>query len=378
MDQATFTGLFDAARGQLSDIRDLTAKPGQANLPIVVLVHGIGGNAKHWSDPISLDINSTWLFDTTVAPPNKGGAFDGLVSSPPYPKGYGTTWTQAVEARGFSYFNFSQSDSNGPIATAVAELVKILTTIESTIYGGYGSETPPPLVIIAHSRGGLVSRLALKQLGSTGLPHLTKVMTLSTPHTGSYMPKLAQDYNTMISTQVDFSSLGNTLPGPLYGLMRGTINKALSGVGEWVRTALSHTFGSMAAGGGFPELIPDSPMFQQLTAGEQPLPGVRYYSFGGTYPTFINLYIGIANQHFLLMPTASGKLIELIDHSIPPLRHDLDGLAELVAGDSSVAAARSLWPAAFNAPHTGLSYNHMQALVHQPLQTTVLDAVAQP
>ena len=35
-----------------------------------------------------------------------------------------------------------------------------------------GGGDPPPLVLLCHSRGGLVARAALKALGAAGVPHL--------------------------------------------------------------------------------------------------------------------------------------------------------------------------------------------------------------
>jgi len=58
MDQAGFAGLLANFQQQCSTeqaLPDLTATAGHPDAPIVVLIHGIGGNARHWTDPAGLD-----------------------------------------------------------------------------------------------------------------------------------------------------------------------------------------------------------------------------------------------------------------------------------------------------------------------------------
>jgi len=71
MDQNTFTGLLGDFQQHCSaenNLPDVTAFAGHLDAPVVVLVHGIGGNAQHWSDPVSLNPNDTWLFDLNATP----------------------------------------------------------------------------------------------------------------------------------------------------------------------------------------------------------------------------------------------------------------------------------------------------------------------
>ena len=71
MDQATFAGLLGDFQQQCradAALPDLTAVAGQVDAPVVVLIHGIGGNAQHWTDPLGLDPASTWLFDLAARP----------------------------------------------------------------------------------------------------------------------------------------------------------------------------------------------------------------------------------------------------------------------------------------------------------------------
>ncbi len=66
MDQQTFQALFGAFQQRCSaenNLPDLAVSSGRPDAPIVVLIHGIGGNAQHWADPVGLNPADTWLFD---------------------------------------------------------------------------------------------------------------------------------------------------------------------------------------------------------------------------------------------------------------------------------------------------------------------------
>jgi hypothetical protein len=227
-------------------------------------------------------------------------------------------------------------------------------------------------VLLCHSRGGLVARAALKQLGSAGVPHLRAVITLSTPHHGSFMPKLADAYNTTLSRQIDFSGLGRDLPGPLGAVVARELAPLLADLANRVREALLHSFGTLAQGPGFDELDPQSATLAALADGEQPLPGVRYYGFGGTNPAFIRFFLCEAARAIPLLTTASAFLVEQLAR-LPGVRDQFGGLAELDRGDSAVAPDSSRWPDAFGAPQQMVAVNHMQALIDGGLQRAVLD-----
>ena len=377
MEQTTFEQSLQTFQAQCSPanpIADLSVTPGNTTAPIVVLVHGIGGNAHHWADPTSLNPNDTWLFDINTSPSHDP---NGIRTSPPYATGSVRSWTQTLGTKGVTYINFTQViQDDDLIQYPVAQLVAIFDTLEKTVFALYDADvaanggTVPPLIILCHSRGGLVTRHALKQLGKAGLPHLRKVITLSTPHYGSYMPKLSADYNNGLSTKFDFSWLGAQLPGPLHSVFENTIDKYLNSLSSLIQNALSHSFGSMATSAGFAELIPGSPMLQALEAGEQPLEGVEYHGFAGTQPAFVNVFLCELGQSVHILSVSSQTLIDMLAKA--GILNSYGGLAELSKGDSAVAVSSSYWPPAFNASHQEFGFNHMQALIDQSLQNAVI------
>ncbi len=379
MDQARFEGLLRDFQSRCTAehaIRDLAAVPGHAGAPIVVLVHGIGGNARHWSDPTALNPSETWLFDLNTEPPP---STTGILTSPPYAASSVRTWCQFLSANHISYINWSQAQSHGLLQFAVQELSAILSMLEKTVFEPYAQDVQsggqvPPLIILGHSRGGLVTRAALKQLGAGGVPHLRKVITLATPHHGSYMPRLANDYNQRLQTALDFSPVAQRLPVFMRGFFEQAIDRYVDTLANGVRLALLHSFGTLAQGPGFDELVPSGNTLTALAQGEQPLPGVQYFSFGGSHPVFVNFYLSGLGQAFYLMAAVGNFLVERLA-MIPGVATNYGGLAEMIKGDSAVGLASSRWPEAFRAPHQEFKVNHMQPLVDSTLQEAVLQVV---
>lgn len=380
MEQAAFGQIMSSFEMQVLNthpLQEFTVTTGQPDMPIVLLVHGIGGNARHWSDPAGVSLNETWLFNTDEKPPHQSGQH--LLYSPPYQSNQIRSWTQLLSQNNITVINFSQANSQDTLQLAVDELKVLLDGLAKIVYAAFasaGEANPPPLIILGHSRGGLVTRAALKQLQSVGeVPaQLKKVITLCTPHQGSYMPKLSNDYNFLISNKLDFSQLGRSLPGPLAQLMHNTVDKLLGEVEAKVSEALKHSFGTMPSGVGFDELTPGSQMLENLGQDEQPVAGVQYYGFGGSKPVITSLFMSIAGQVVPLLGIAGGVLVGELG-KIPEIHSNYEGLAELSQGDSSVALSRAVWPPQFKAPQQNFSINHMQALVHQPLQEAVLAVI---
>lgn len=379
MDQAKFEGLlreFQARCSKQHTIRDLTTVPGAANAPIVVLVHGIGGDARHWSNPAAIDPAATWLFDLDSEPPPGP---TGIRTSAPYAPGSVKSFCDRLRENRISYVNFSLSRPDDLLKFGVADLVAVLRVLEQTVYEGYAQEVKaggqvPPLVIVCHSRGGLVTRAALAELGAAGVPHLRKVISLTTPHHGSYMPRLANDYNTRLQTAVDFSAVAQRLPFFIRPFFEQTIDRYVDTLANGMREAMLHSFGALAQGPGFEELIPGNATLSNLARTEKPLPGVQYIGIGGSNPVFVKFYLSGLGQVAYLMSGIGSFVVERIA-MLPGVATTYGGLAELIKGDSAVGLQSSRWPDAFRAQHQDLSFNHMGALVNASAQEAVLQAI---
>lgn len=379
MDQGTYESLLTDFQQHCrveANLPDLTATPGNPDAPVVVLIHGIGGNARHWSDPLGLDSSSTWLFDLNARP--TGGS--GIASSPPYAPASFPAWTQVLRDAGCTTVTWSQARPDDLLQFSTAEAAAVLRSIEARVFAPLDQAAAtdgvaiPPLVVLCHSRGGLVARAALKEIGAAGVPHLRQVVTLCTPHRGSYMPKLAAAYNSTLGNAINFDSLSEKVPRLGRRLVDDRLEPFLEDLANRVRVALLHSFGTLAQGPGFEELAPDSPTMVALAANEASLPGVRYASFGGTDPTFIHFYLIAAGRAFHLLATASAFLVGQLAR-LPGVAERFGGLTELAAGDSAVGPESSKWPETFGAAHQTIPINHMRALIDPALQRAVLDTL---
>ncbi|MBA3948026.1 MAG: hypothetical protein H0X37_26185 [Herpetosiphonaceae bacterium] len=379
MDQATWEHLMANVQSQFRAAHpqsDLTAVAGQFGKPLVVLVHGIGGDARHWSNPTAIDTAVTWLFDLDAVPPPISSGIT-ITQSPAYPANAVTTWCQALTNQQISYINWSQSAPEDCLDIAVQELVAILQMVEGQLFGPLTQDTSntgplPALILLCHSRGGLVARAALKQIGKAGVPHLQKIITLSTPHHGSYMPKLSSDYDTTLRHFLDFSHVAGQIPA---WLVPAQLGQALTTLAGKVSASLLRTFGAPGQGPGFGELVPDSDTMRDLAANEQPLPGVQYIGYGGSNPIFVKFYLNVVHWTPPGIPTASPTIVDQLTRAIPNVATKYGNLAELALGDSAVSLGSSQWPAQFNATYQSLPFNHMQALINTNLQQAVLDAI---
>jgi hypothetical protein len=123
------------------------------------------------------------------------------------------------------------------------------------------------------------------------------------------------------------------------------------------------------------ELVPDGPLLRGLASGEQAIPGVAYYTFGGVNPRIFRLYAWTfgapASQGGSVTTTASPREIDAVSPVLDALRDFAD---ELVPGkgDGLVSDRRSRLPWSV---HVTDQLNHAEVLWDRPLQQRVLELV---
>lgn len=221
---------------------------------------------------------------------------------------------------------------------------------------------PPPVALIAHSRGGLLIRQVLKEKGS--LNRVKWVVTLHSPHSGS---ELGRTPGRMAAEIVDLIDCCTPpiVTAPFKPKLKELAVEAMRPMTKLIMADENR------------ELQPDSPLFRNLAEGEKKLDDVTYYTFGGTNPTVYRLYIWLFDatsavpqyrnlkQYFVwrAVPSEIGGVSPILDK----IR---DFAAEVTPnkGDALVADARSRLPWSI---HTSTDLNHAELLWNKPLMTKV-------
>jgi hypothetical protein len=245
---------------QMHEGYGLNATP---NKPVVVLLHGGGGSIYHMTAP-----GSVWFSEPGV--PASRYNYNYTAPLPVYQDlgwqaypGVGLhhfstdslksvrSWRSFLSSQGYRTVTYSQLDPNGFLARPLAELGPVLDAVRSRFPGA-------KIVLLGHSRGGLLIRKYLKD--NAGNPArvggIVGVITLHSPHQGSSVANLAA---AKTAIELIAGGLAPIVAGALFG----------------VRTLLDSL-------GYYLELSVGGPFLTALANGEGPLPGVSYFTYGGT------------------------------------------------------------------------------------------------
>jgi predicted esterase len=244
-------------------------EPLPAGVPLVVLLHGLGGNALHMTDPSSSP-DLMPVIRNLNAP--VGGATDRGIQFVP---GIGAAgfeidptmtvrgWRGALNAAGFPTLSYTQVSPGGTLAPNLMQLQTIAAAVLED-----PDIKPLPLVFLGHSRGGVLARQFL--VGAAANPsfmsRVRACITLHAPHTGSALANAAVSVDgALAGLQTTFTGMGLPAASALLGMARTVV-------------------GSPA----FPELAVGGATLASIAASE-PVAGVEYHTFGGTSTHFARL-----------------------------------------------------------------------------------------
>lgn len=222
---------------------------------------------------------------------------------------------------GFSVLTWSQSRPAGPIAAAKAELRQILRD-----YPEYGSNG---LLLISHSRGGLVARKYLE----SGMDATRALITISTPHGGTTMARWA----------VFMSPLASVATRLLKNFDKKEADTAFRKILRFLGSS------------GLRELLPGSDFYRTLK--DQKVMGIKYVSIGGTAPDlFRTLAVPLPELLAMVVP---GKMFP---------EEMRDG-----HGDGFVSAASSVLPYADE--HRDFPLNHASIIFDKGVRDFICETV---
>ncbi len=279
---------------------------GERDKPLVIFIHGMGMNVKAWSEPSKARI--------------LGGKYPLRVLLDGHEE-LETTFTD-LKKLGFHVLSWTQSRPVGPMQIAVNELKELIKKYHRYYANG--------IILIGHSRGGLLAR---KYLEKETAP-VRGLITLATPHRGTSMARLAV-YASPITSALDL-------------LLKGFNKKD-------VDSALQRVLGFFCSSG-LKDLLPDSEFFSNLK--DKKLEGTVYISIGGTKPDLLKA-ISIS------LPKLMSKVIP--EKILPEeMREDY--------GDGLVSAASSVLP--YTDEHINFPVNHASILVDGEVREYILKKIS--
>jgi pimeloyl-ACP methyl ester carboxylesterase len=259
---------------------DTTIIPGDVRKPAAVFIHGLGMNKKIWECPDEARVLGgryplrLFLYKSprgVAAHPGKmydflakGRGNKGVLSSIHFrgsdllsfgrPPERLVSLFHDLRDTGYTVIAWSQRKPSAEMDVAVSELSEVISM--------YREYCPAGIILIGHSRGGLIARKysTLKHERIRGL------FTIATPHRGSKMAQWAGYLSPLAAI------LGSLLPES----EKGSIAHAFKKIMELLSSRAVK------------ELLPDSPFFKALNDG--PDDGIVRYSFGGKDPTLFTFY----------------------------------------------------------------------------------------
>jgi len=223
---------------------DIASYHGSIDKPAIVFIHGLGMDKNIWVNPSESRILGG-MFPLKILL-DKKNTLENVEEI--------QTLFDDLRQRDYSVITWSQRRPAGPIDSAVKELHEIIIEARKMTKAG--------IILIGHSRGGLIARKYLFKQNKS----IKGLITISTPHKGSSVARIVKYLSPLVSM------INPLVPNGDKGTLSFSIKRILD------------FFKSRA----LKELLPDSNFFKSIKDG--PLNGVHYASVGGTKPTLFNLY----------------------------------------------------------------------------------------
>jgi pimeloyl-ACP methyl ester carboxylesterase len=277
---------------------------GDGAKPLVIFIHGLGMDAAMWAEPaLARILGGKFPLSVLLGDAEMKTSFHDL------------------KDQGFPVLAWSQTRPAGPIFIAVEELKELVMA--------YSEKAPKGIVLIGHSRGGLIARRILQEC----VAPIRAVITIAAPHKGSSMAKWVVSFSPLSATLKKIMDLGD----------------------KEVRTSL-HRVITFLSGHEIREMLPGSDFLTGLSEIRQP--GFFVASIGGTDPALVR--IGATSLPNLLATVLPEKMIP-------------DELRE-GKGDGFVTAESAIYPGGdehkdFHVHHAGLIFDRV---VREYVKKTVL------
>ncbi len=324
------------------------------SLPVILLLHGMGGDIHHMSDPAT---SPGIQFDVNFAPPEvidrgwHGYPNTGIWSIGTSPSKNGCGLQSALAQFGYTALNYAQVGPNDTVDVPAVELDAVVRDVLARFNN-------KRVALVCHSRGGLLARVFLQRHRNDldVLSRLAGVITLHAPHQGSEVADFAANIHSAIDA---LRNINQHDPG-----FQAALNLLDSQVNSPV----------------IPELRPSSTLLENLRAGETtPLPvSIPIHTFGGTNPRLISVFVStfdfmssVPQWHW--PPFHWTTVQSAVIHALDGTPVSLICPEQRAGGDVLVTDARSRLPG--EASHRTNRVNHANLLSDGGIQAQVRDVL---
>jgi pimeloyl-ACP methyl ester carboxylesterase len=281
--------------------QDIIFYKGTPGRPLVIFIHGMGMDAGFWANPAGARIlGGKYPLRILIPGMVIKNSFDDL------------------RALGFSVLTWSQARPAGEAMVAFEELKEIALAHSSG-----------PLILIGHSRGGLLARMLVEH----DINNVMAVITIGSPHHGSTIARWADHLS------------------PFASLLKKIID---TGKNNRSGSSIQKILGFLSSSG-IKEMLPDSDFMNALSS--KAVEGITTISIGGTDPSLIRL---------------NGKTIMAALSGILPNSMLPDEIREGM-GDGMVSAASSVWPGA--SEHQNFYAHHVSLAFDKDIRTYIMKIV---
>jgi len=295
------------------------------------LIHGLGMDKDIWVNPsksrilggmfpLTVLLSKRHQRNDSVSDTNSSGD---TISTPLTDEQTDNLQTlfDALRVKEYPTITWSQERPAGTIDSVVVELKEVVKIAKKMTKEG--------VVLIGHSRGGLIGRKYLMRKDKS----IKVLITISTPHKGSSVAKIANYLSPLISVIDPF----------FHGGDKGSFSFSIKRIFDFLKSRA------------LKELLPESHFFKSLKDG--PCDGVYYVSVGGTDPTLFSLY------NFLIP--------DIFEKVIPKNLYPEE--IKRGKGDGLVSAESSKIP--WGSEHYNFPLNHAEILFDKRVRDVLVEAM---
>ncbi|MDH5203848.1 MAG: alpha/beta hydrolase [Nitrospirota bacterium] len=297
---------------------DTVIHRGNQDKPAVVFIHGLGMDKDIWVNPSRSRILGGMFPLTSLL--NKKTLLKDPSFADEQTDPFQTLFDDLV-LRDYTTITWSQERPASPIDSVVTELKEVVKVAKKMGKNG--------IVLIGHSRGGLIGRKYLLKKDKS----IRSLITISTPHKGSSIAKVAGYLSPLVSVINPFVRGGD----------KGSFSFSIKRIFDFLKSRA------------LKELLPDSHFFKSLKDG--PYDGVYYVSAGGTDPTLFSIY--------------NFSIPDIFEKVIPDNLYPEE--IKKGKGDGLVSAESSKIP--WTNEHYNFPLNHAQILFDKGVRDKLVEAI---